>query len=203
MVKMDQNEEKKTLPERESLSDHSLFRSLFHGVKDNKLLFKLVLIILCGVFLMTLGNWSGNRSSNPDQTVTATDTEGYYSNEKALEERLEGILSQISGAGQVKVAVSFASGKEVEYAYNSDTSKKVTTEEGTTDTGAGSDVEDSKSLTLATENDNPVVVRESMPEILGVLVVASGAKDPGVKNKIFEAVEGLLALPAHRIVISN
>jgi stage III sporulation protein AG len=37
-----------------------------------------------------------------------------------------------------------------------------------------------------------VVVRESMPKVYGVLVVAQGADDPLVREALFDAVQGLL-----------
>lgn len=176
------------------------------NLKDKKLLFKLTLIVILGVALMTFSNYgksSGGQSGRQEEITVSSGTGGYYSSEEALEARLEEILSKIGGAGEVKVAVSFKATKEVEYAYNSETSESISTEEGPDTVAQSKDQENRESLTLATENDNPVIVKEYMPEVQGVLVVATGAGDPEVKQKLFSAVEGLLALPAHRIVISD
>lgn len=204
MDKRDQNQEINPLPEKEFPINNLLSRLFLTGKKDRNLLLKLAGIIVIGILLMTFSNTWGSSKSNDPGTITAdtVNSGDYYVNEKALEERLAVILGQISGAGEVKVAVSFATGKEVQYAYNTDSSTRESQEKNDIEENMGSDRESSQSLTLATDNDNPVIVKEYMPEIMGVLVVATGARDAGVKQKIFEAVEGLLALPAHRIVIS-
>ena len=176
------------------------------AIKDKKLLFKLVMIIVLGVALMTFGNFGksfADKTEGQEDITVSSGAGGDYSSEAALESKLEEILSKISGAGDVKVAVSFKASKEVEYAYNSETSERVSTEEGSDTVAPSKDQENSESLSLATDNDNPVIVKEYMPDIQGILVVATGAGDPEVKKKLFDAVEGLLALPAHRIVISN
>jgi stage III sporulation protein AG len=47
--------------------------------------------------------------------------------------------------------------------------------------------------------DQPVVVVTHLPEVDGVLIVASGAGDPEVRAELTLAVETALHLPAHRV----
>jgi stage III sporulation protein AG len=49
--------------------------------------------------------------------------------------------------------------------------------------------------------DQPVVSRQEAPEIAGVLVVASGARDPRVCEMLARSVQTLLGLPAHRVQV--
>ncbi|MFA5535553.1 MAG: hypothetical protein WDA53_00080 [Bacillota bacterium] len=126
--------------------------------------------------------------------------------ERELELRLEKILSQIQGAGQVEVAVFLAAGTSYEYAINVSANQRVIDEK---DQGGG--------VRLTTENNSsdqyvlirgnqagleqPIIIRETRPQILGVLVVAEGARDAQVKNKLTRAVETALGLEIHRIQV--
>ena len=49
--------------------------------------------------------------------------------------------------------------------------------------------------------DSPYVTRETAPEIEGVLVVAQGAGSSSVKTEIYEAVQALFNVPAHKIKV--
>lgn len=126
--------------------------------------------------------------------------------EKALEQRLQEVLGQIEGVGQVTASVSLASTKEQQFAVNTVAGSKVTNEK---DPSGGSRV-----ITESTDNDQlvlvhqeqgsrelPVVIKESKPEIQGVVVVAEGAADPWVKADLAKAVQTLLNVPAHKVSI--
>ncbi|MCL2229416.1 MAG: stage III sporulation protein AG, partial [Firmicutes bacterium] len=48
---------------------------------------------------------------------------------------------------------------------------------------------------------NPIVVTETKPQIRGVVVVASGASDPGVRLAILRAVQTLVGDPGVRVEV--
>jgi stage III sporulation protein AG len=50
-------------------------------------------------------------------------------------------------------------------------------------------------------SDTPVVVSQTSPEIAGVLVLADGANDPVLKEKLVQAVETVLDLPAYKVIV--
>ena len=54
---------------------------------------------------------------------------------------------------------------------------------------------------LADGNGGPVILQQTMAEVQGVLVVAEGGGSPAVRAQIAEALQNLLAVPAHKIVI--
>ena len=56
-------------------------------------------------------------------------------------------------------------------------------------------------LEQADGTKTPYVIRETMPEVRGVLVVAQGAGDPQVVSEIKEAVMALFHLDAHKIKV--
>lgn len=122
--------------------------------------------------------------------------------ESSLAAELGGILGQVAGAGQVSVSVSLEAGPEQNYAQNT-TIDKSTVEER--DTGGGTrvttDLNNKAEVVFANSGGAPLVVKETGPVIKGVLVVAEGAKDAEIKAKLSRAVQTVLNLPAHRVVV--
>ncbi len=62
--------------------------------------------------------------------------------------------------------------------------------------------EDSDSL--VTDNgsgSSPYVIKQIMPEVEGVIIVADGGDKPTVKNEIYEAVQALFPVPTHKIKV--
>ena len=49
--------------------------------------------------------------------------------------------------------------------------------------------------------ESPVIIGEEIPEVAGVLVVATGAFDSKVKMELANAVEALLGVASHRVVV--
>lgn len=169
-------------------------------------------ILLVGTFLIGILFFLANRLGPPPIETTNTPTQVEVTEteirkaERDLEFRLEGILSQIQGAGQVEVSVFLATGTSYEYAINASANKRVIDEK---DQGGG--------VRLTTENNSsdqyvlirgnqagqekPVIIQETRPQIQGVLIVADGAKDAKIKNKLIRAVETALGLEIHRIQV--
>ena len=71
------------------------------------------------------------------------------------------------------------------------------------DNGGESYDEESDSTVVGTKSGGePYVTEQKMPEIDGVLVVASGAASEKVRLEIYDAVKALYGIAAHRIKIS-
>ena len=81
-------------------------------------------------------------------------------------------------------------------------SSNVSAEEGTKRTETG---ERSEEGTVMVENSDgttqPYVVRETVPEIEGVAVIAEGGGSSRVKKEIVEAVQVLFDIKAHKIKV--
>ena len=125
--------------------------------------------------------------------------------EEQLELRLKGILEQIAGVGEVSVMVTLKSGKEIVPALNTVESGSETSERdgdgGTrTITQKSTDkrvAQGSGSITA----DQPLIVKEVMPEVLGVIVVAEGAQRPEITEQLTDAVQTALGIPAFRVKV--
>ncbi len=124
--------------------------------------------------------------------------------EAVLERRLVSILERIEGAGRVDVRLTFSVGERTEYAVNSNISERQTDENGGSD-GGGEQRRVTERTTSETMvlpgNGEPVVVQQSGAKVQGVLVVADGGSDAAVCARISAALQNLLAVPAHKIII--
>jgi len=104
-----------------------------------------------------------------------------------LENKLSKTLSEVAGAGNVKVIITVESGKETVFAM------KTTTKEGI------NGVESETSPIII--NGKPVVVKELYPKIIGVLIVAKGANNISVMNRLQQATISLLDINLNQIEI--
>ena len=102
----------------------------------------------------------------------------------ALEEKLEGILSRIDGAGKVEVMVTFEAGVTDEYSG------------GYRDT-----VSIIESNTPVIVGGQAVVLKEVQPKIKGAIVVCEGAHSVKVKVELVKALSTLLDLDTAKIEV--
>ena len=113
---------------------------------NNKKIENIVFLIIILIITIVIINyvWNGNKSSNKTLTNStgkqlATIQNNQNSNNTktssiSLEERLENILSNINGVGNVKVFINYSESNETVAMYNENTKKSVTEE---TDTSGG------------------------------------------------------------------
>lgn len=126
--------------------------------------------------------------------------------EEEMEKRLAGILTQIEGVGSVQVMVSVDTGSRLEIARDINGDKTITEE---TDKQGGkrrvvAERQNEKVVILRDGQgawDKPIILAEHRPVIAGVLVVAEGARDPGIKLRIGKTVEIAMGIPAHRVTV--
>lgn len=151
---------------------------------------KYIQYILIGLFVLVLGlifmsskGTTVKEGENPS-TLTA---EAYA---EYLEDKLSSILSQIADAGRVSVMITLDGGMKYEYATESE---EITT---SNEIGDNTNTKTTKTEEVVIVNINgqatPLVIKESYPEICGVVVVASGASRAQVKLNIMNAITALL-----------
>ena len=125
-------------------------------------------------------------------------------NKQDIETRLENILSNIKGVGNVKVLITYSQESTVIPMYDEDTSTSITEEQ---DSGGGSrTVNESTSKKDIIYEENNVVktpITQSIinPKIEGAIVTAKGANDANVKTNIIEAVEAVTGLATYKIQV--
>lgn len=175
---------------------------------------QLVVLLLFGVLLVVIAipttpdhKTADGESAAISGTQTAAgeaDTAG-GSYEEQLEKRLSAILSQVAGAGRVKVMVTLESRGERIVEKDTPESSKTVEE---TDANGGSRVtgeQDWGEETVYYEDGSggksPYVVKELEPNVEGVLVLAEGGDSALVKQELLEAVQALFPIEAHKVKI--
>lgn len=121
-----------------------------------------------------------------------------------VENSLKSILSQIKGAGKVDVMITFYSSNEAVLAIDEKTSDNTTQEkdkEGGSRAITQADKENKVIYEETEGNKKPYVVKEILPKVKGVVIVAEGAGDIEVKCSLAKATEALLDVAPHKIQV--
>lgn len=163
--------------------------------RDRRRVKGLLLLLALGVTLLCwTRTWpaagTGEEQPAPQlaETAAAGDTD-------RLQTQLEAILGQVKGAGAVQVAVWYSAGATAVYATESQAASDRRTGDGEEQTSRDDRV------TLAAVGDQPVLVRQETAQISGVVVVAEGAGDPRVRERLYAAVKSLLGLRMDQIAV--
>lgn len=143
-----------------------------------------LLILLLGVVLLLLPQKTGETTAEPTSAPAET--------EASLEAELEAVLSQVEGAGRVRVLLTMSTGTAYEYQTDVETRSD----------SDGSEV--SRKTVLASAGsgvDNAVTVRTTYPTYKGALVVCEGADSASVRLSIIQAVSSLTGLGSDKITV--
>lgn len=178
--------------------------------KIENLVFFVILLIATIVMINYI--WNGKKSSNKTLTNTAgkqlamTDNSSSASikDSENLEQKLESILSQIQGVGEVQVFINYSESSETVAMYNENT-KTSTTEEADTSGGTRKveSTDSQKELVYQEENGEktPIIQKTVQPKIEGAIITAKGASNATVKTNIVQAVEAATGLATHKIQV--
>ncbi len=132
------------------------------SIKGWKLIFAAILAVVA--MLIAFGGTFFDKKS--DEQAEAE--QAYI---ERMQNKIVSVVQSMDGCGKAEVAISCSAECGKQYAYN-------TAADG--------------SVSVSLVNGQPVVVRELLPEIYGVVVVCEGASDPVVRMKITQVVVTLL-----------
>lgn len=181
-----------------------------------KLIENTAIVIIVGMIIIIAGSAILSRKpgrtdvSAPQATNTggkAGTADGAAAGTEAgdIETRLQTILSQVQGAGKVDVMITFSDTGEKMPAYDIKRSQDETDEKDSAG-GTRKISKEEYESSLAYEDSpsggkEPVILRRFEPEIRGVLVVADGADNVEVRDRICKAVTVVLDVPPHRVQV--
>lgn len=111
-----------------------------------------------------------------------------------LAQTLEQILSQIQGAGQVRVLLTEREGPAVVYQTDSESDE---------DSAASARSDTTVIVENADRVETGLAVKTIGPEYLGAIVVCQGADDPSVRLAVVEAVRCVTGLGADEISVQK
>lgn len=144
----------------------------------------------------------GETSAEPSAAEAMRVTSGESRDE--TETSLGYILSKIKGAGKVDVMITYISGNEAVPAVDVKASES-STQEKDKEGGSRNIKENNRENSIVYEENQgvkkPFVVKEIMPKVKGVVIVADGAGDVEVAINLNKAAQALLDVAAHKIQV--
>lgn len=182
--------------------DFSFLNNFFAKLKQIKHIEVYAVVLLA---VVVLGIWFMPSNSNKQEnsgTQNAFTTTTQYA--ESLENRLNKVLKDIAGAGEVSCMVTLDGEVERVLAYSND--QKNSSTQNTTSSGTINKTETKNSsqepiIITVNGSNEPLVIKEIMPAVKGVVVVATGADNVKVKLDILKAVQALLKIESSQIEI--
>jgi stage III sporulation protein AG len=149
-----------------------------------------LLVVAAGLVLLLLPTGHSKQNGQmPDQKQAPSSFDL-----AELEQRYSDALSEITGAGEVKVVLSVKTGMRQILAEDSKYAQKENGMEESTSTvvlSRGSGVQET------------VKLQEIYPQFQGALIICSGGEDPAVRLKLTEATAALTGLGTNKISICS
>ena len=158
---------------------------------------------LVGLLLLSLGSIPGfgggarpATSQNPASEAVRVDLTDY---ERQLEQRLEELLGNIAGAGEVRVMLTIDSGSEPIFATQGSSDMRVISDGDRHE----EHVNQRKEYVIigSGQGEQGLVLRMIEPQVRGVAVIAQGGGDVIVRQAIVEAVMAVLGVGANRVSV--
>lgn len=171
------------------------FKNLFNDFNFDKLFvnkkFLYIIILICAGIVLFCFTFDNSKKVTSSQETTSLSS---YKNE--LTSELCSILSKIDGVGKVNVMITFDTDTNTEVVYNIKETSSNSSQNSSNSTIS------KDAVMMKDGNVNvPYTIKNEIPNIKGVLIVAQGAEDENVKKKIKDAVVTVLKIPAYRAVV--
>lgn len=160
---------------------------------------------MSGLWDRTESNINQNISEpeNGSEEALGEDDEAYMVSR--LEQRLEDILSSMSGVGKVKVMVTLASGREKIIAKDIPLERNNIIENdssgGNRSTSEMYSQEETVYSTTSQGEKIPYVIKENYAKVEGVSVVAEGGDNALIQKNISEVIQALFGIEEHKIKV--
>lgn len=144
-----------------------------------------ILILLVGIVLMALPK-SGTQKKQSEPEIKIEQAQ------VSVEQQLADILSNVKGAGRVKVMLTVKEGEEILYQTDTDSSQGDSTLSVSSDTVILSD---------KNRTQSGLVRKVNGPKYQGAIILCAGANDPSVRLAIIDAVSKITGLGADKISV--
>lgn len=176
---------------------------------DKKRMYSIIIVIIISVILLIsvsdiFPKKVEKNHPNANLVMENTDNQKNTTEETYLEDRLEKILSNIEGVKSVEVMITLETNGQVEPAFNKVRSTE-TTEENDSTGGRRVVTTENLTQTIVTQNNKdgsePILLKSIKPQIKGVIVVADGAEDVLVKERLYNAVKTVLQVSGHKVEV--
>lgn len=178
------------------------------------------LLFVAGIMLiiiaMPMGEKTTDKQENPEEKKIQETAANEYASERVqmsgtdeLEQyrlqlcaQLKQFLQKVDGVGAVEVYITMHSSSEMIVERNSPYVRRDEEEMQDGNTRSVSETENDSQVVLIQNGDGgeaPIVVKEMVPVVRGVVVAAQGADNVRVKNDITQLVMALFGMEEHKI----
>lgn len=173
------------------------------NLNNNKFINYLFIILVVSIILLIGINFFVEQKKvvgMEEVKVRESVVESDYSS--LLEKKSEDILGKLNGVGEISVMITLEDTSEKVPATNTtktiETTKELDSEGGTREVNR----EDITTQMVNKSNDGSLVLlKEIKPNVKGVIVVAEGANDPVIMEKLYEAVKTVLGISGNRVQV--
>lgn len=182
---------------------HNLFNN-----KHKRYTSILIIVFCVGMVMVILTNGTKEINNNSNEVSSKEESsvqEDPITYGDRIEKKLEDELSKIDGVGKVEVTITVKTKGEVVFEKDTPAQTLKTLESDGDGGSRESEESDTQESTVVLKqsdgSEEPIVVKEIVPEINGVLIIAEGGGDLSVKNNLILAAKVLLDLPANKIEV--
>ncbi|HEY8361428.1 MAG TPA: sporulation stage III protein AG [Tissierellaceae bacterium] len=173
---------------------------------NKKFINNLFIILIISIIFLIIANYILDSRKATVSTESEFKTQISYEEEvdysAYLEKKLENILSKLDGVGKVNVMVTLENSVEKVTATNTTkSSENIVENDGEGGTRQVQREDLTTQVVTRGSDGSLLVVKEIKPKVLGVIVVAEGAEDPEVKEKLYEAVKTVLGVKGNQVQV--
>ena len=172
--------------------------------KIENLVFLLIILIITVVAINFIwkdeSKSNTNNSSEASKKLASSKEEQITYDQDSLEVKLEKILSNMNGVGNVDVLITYNGTEELIPVYNQ-TDKKSTTNEVDSEGGTRIVEEVDSGKEVVYQNDKIITQKKISPKIEGAVIAATGANNSTIKTNIIQAVEAATGIATHKIQV--
>ena len=180
--------------------------------KENMIVFALLGILLLVIAIPIDTDSQKEKSKEKEEDSNKEDTASYNTQIDEnleyclqLEQRIEELLSNMDGVGEVQAMVTLVTSKELIVEKDEPVTRNTITEsDGTGGNRSTNESSFDYETIYQTDGDGnkiPYVIKQIEPEIQGITVVAQGGGNAIVQKNISEVLEALFHVEAHKIKV--
>jgi len=163
---------------------NNLFSVIYSRCGLKKCRIYLIFALIVGIAMIFIANRTGEERKSDDVELHYDEKVTDDLPKENTEMELEKILSEMSGAGKIKVMISYESSDEKLVLKDLD----------------GTGGENTVMFSGSSEKE-PFIYKSLSPQIGGVIVVAEGGGNIEIKSTIADAVSTILGIPLHKVKV--
>lgn len=167
--------------------------------KTENLIFFLIVLVITLILINRI--MVEDETTVPKENNTMVELAETNNSGSDLENRLENILSKMSGVGNVEVMITYSESSSISPLYNETSSVSISEEQLEAGNTKTTETNESQREILVDSASNPIIEKSVNPKIEGAIITAQGANNSKVKADIVSAVEAATGLATHKIQV--